>query len=93
MTARGEYVAPQLPDSRWMARAACARSENRDLPWLADEAQISDQAKMAMAGVCADCPVLDKCDAFAIATDANAAFWAGHVRVMPWEQLELRWSA
>jgi hypothetical protein len=58
--------------------AACARPENQDLPWIAEDA--SPLARALMARVCASCPVLTTCALEAATTDTTAGFWAGHDR-------------
>jgi hypothetical protein len=58
-----------------MRDAACARPENRDLPWIAENA--SPLAQALMTGVCASCPVFAACDLEVATTETTAGFWAG----------------
>ncbi|WP_129782893.1 WhiB family transcriptional regulator [Promicromonospora panici] len=58
--------------------AACGRPENRDLPWIAEDA--SPLARALMARVCASCPVLASCALEVATTPTTAGFWAGHDR-------------
>ena len=61
-----------------MRRVACARPENQDLPWIAEDA--SPLARALMARVCASCPILATCALEVATTDTTAGFWAGHDR-------------
>ncbi|WP_454860429.1 WhiB family transcriptional regulator [Promicromonospora soli] len=63
-----------------MRRAACARSENQDLPWIAEDP--SPLARALMARVCASCPVLATCALEVATTETTAGFWAGHDRTV-----------
>lgn len=65
----------------WVAAAACALPETRNLPWTLDESSTADKARMAR--VCAACPVRTAC-ADLVAEDApTAGFWAGRSCVVP----------
>jgi hypothetical protein len=64
------------PDS--LRGAACARPENQDLPWVAEDA--SPLARALMARVCASCPVLATCALEVATTPTTAGFWAGRDR-------------
>ncbi|MGL5863887.1 MAG: WhiB family transcriptional regulator [Phycicoccus sp.] len=61
--------------ARWVDRAACA--SRPDLPWIDDVHRVDADARAAMAGVCAACPVAAQCGTFADHTEANAGWWAG----------------
>lgn len=61
-----------------MHRAACARPENLDLPWIAEDA--SPLARALMARVCASCPVLATCALEVATTPTTGGFWAGRDR-------------
>lgn len=61
-----------------MRDAACARPQNRDLPWIAEDA--SPLARALMAHVCASCPILATCALEVATTPTTAGFWAGHDR-------------
>ncbi|MGL5857879.1 MAG: WhiB family transcriptional regulator [Angustibacter sp.] len=61
--------------ARWVERAACA--SRPDLPWIDDAHRVDADARAAMAGLCASCPVAAQCRAFADHTKANAGWWAG----------------
>jgi hypothetical protein len=61
-----------------MRRAACARPENQDLPWITEDA--SPLARALMARVCASCPILATCALEVATTETTAGFWAGRDR-------------
>lgn len=65
------------PDSQWRASAAC-----RGMPsewWFPMDATLSRVRKPGKAEqVCADCPVADQCEAYAIATRPSDGIWAGN---------------
>lgn len=61
-----------------MRGAACARPENQDLPWVAEDA--SPLPRALMARVCASCPVLATCALEVVTTPTTAGFWAGRDR-------------
>lgn len=61
-----------------MRRAACARPENQDLPWIAEDA--SPLARALMARVCASCPILATCALEVATTETTGGFWAGRDR-------------
>jgi hypothetical protein len=61
-----------------MRRAACARPENQDLPWIAEDA--SPLARALMARVCASCSILATCALETATTPTTAGFWAGRDR-------------
>lgn len=67
-----------IATSEEMRQAACARPENRDLPWMSEDASIAERA--AMARVCATCPVFVRCAVEVATTETTAGFWAGHDR-------------
>lgn len=67
------------PEDMW--QAACARPENRDLPWTREDASIRERA--AMARVCATCPAFIRCAVEVATTETTAGFWAGHDRTEP----------
>ncbi|GHH69504.1 WhiB family transcriptional regulator [Promicromonospora soli] len=69
-----------------MLGAACARPENQDLPWTAEDA--SALARARMARVCTSCPVLATCALEVATTETTAGFWAGHDRTAWREALE-----
>ncbi|PUB23974.1 hypothetical protein C8K30_110117 [Promicromonospora sp. AC04] len=61
-------------------RASCARPENQDLPWIAEDA--SPLARALMARVCASCPILAACALEVATTSTTAGFWAGRDRTL-----------
>lgn len=61
-----------------MLGASCARPENQDLPWIAENA--SPLARALMARVCASCPVLATCALEVATTETTGGFWAGRDR-------------
>jgi hypothetical protein len=61
-----------------MRGASCARPENRDLPWIAEDA--SPLARALMARACASCPVLATCALEVATTATTGGFWAGRDR-------------
>lgn len=69
-----------IATSESMRGAACARPENQDLPWIAEDA--SPLARALMARVCASCPVLATCALEVATTPTTAGFWAGRDRTL-----------
>ena len=65
-------------DDAWMAGGACLT--RADLPWIADPDQITPWDRLAMAGLCKDCPVLPACARYAHREKVTAGFWAGTQR-------------
>jgi hypothetical protein len=70
-------------DGTWMAEAACR--DHPGLPWLDDRGLVTVLESVAMTLVCARCPVLRVCDAYADGTRVRAGFWAGRHRDPTWE--------
>lgn len=68
-------------DTTWMADAACAQPAHGGLPWLADTDKVTNKHTAAMAGVCAGCPVLRVCAAYAASTGVTGGFWSGQDRL------------
>jgi hypothetical protein len=62
----------------WMAEAACRNHPG--LPWVADRDRVSVLESVAMTLVCARCPVLEVCDAYAGAKLVGVGFWASRHR-------------
>jgi Transcription factor WhiB len=62
-------------DVAWMAGGACVTRS--DLPWIADPEQCTPWERLAMAGLCQDCPVLSACARYAKREKVTAGFWAG----------------
>jgi hypothetical protein len=62
----------------WMAEAACRNYPG--LPWVADRDLVTVLELVAMTLVCARCPVLRLCDAYAAGTRVGVGFWAGRHR-------------
>lgn len=70
-------AAPRL-DSEWMADASCTNVPG--LPWIQNPRRVPDFLVEMMAEVCASCPVLNACEAFAEQAHITAGFWAGTSR-------------
>lgn len=60
----------------WQTLAACGA--RADLPWTAEE--VGAWEAEIMRAVCAACPVLAECAAYADHTKVCAGWWAGHDR-------------
>ena len=71
-------TAAAAPDASWMTAAAC--TNRPDLPWIGDVETTTTSDRLAMAAVCAGCPVLAACDRFATEQDMTGGFWAGTPR-------------
>jgi len=69
------------PDASWMTGAAC--TNRPDLPWIADADSTTDRERVAMAGVCAGCPVQALCATYVAGTDVTGGFWAGKDQLPP----------
>ena len=65
----------------WISAATCP--DRLDLPWLADSDDMSARDRLAMATICADCPVFAACMTFVAAEDVTGGFWAGQHRDLP----------
>lgn len=59
----------------WMTQAACSRRP--DLPWTTDTTAVPTTAVASMSAVCAGCPVMASCWAYAAAEDITGGYWAG----------------
>ena len=71
-------TASAVLDSSWMTAAVC--TNRPDLPWIGDAETTTTGRRLAMAAVCAGCPVLTACDRFATEQDMTGGFWAGTPR-------------
>jgi WhiB family redox-sensing transcriptional regulator len=70
-----------IPDDPWRADAAC--SEPGDVDFFGDGRENVRRAK----AMCASCPVLDDCLAFAIETNQSDGIWGG---TTPAERTKMR---
>ena len=61
-----------------MSAAAC--THRLDLPWIGDVETTTTGDRLAMAAVCAGCPVVTACDRYATDEDLTGGFWAGTPR-------------
>ena len=61
----------------WYDHAACATAPAARLPWLTDTDRLSRTTVARMRAVCATCPVLDACTAYAGTAHVTGGFWAG----------------
>jgi len=61
-----------------MTAAACTHQP--DLPWIGDLETTTTSERLAMAAVCAGCPVVAACDRYATDQDMTGGFWAGTPR-------------
>jgi len=61
----------------WMLGAACARDEYRDLPWITDSHLVAPRDVLAMARVCAGCPMREVCKVYVAQARVSGGFWAG----------------
>ena len=80
MSSNGKAIRPRDagPDIAWMSRGACI--DWGDLPWIADPEQTTACDRLAMAGLCHDCPVFSDCAGYALREKVTAGFWAGKPR-------------
>ncbi len=60
---------------RWREQAWCATVPG--LPWIAEPEDVSEAAGVAMAAVCAGCPVVFECADFVACEGVTSGFWAG----------------
>jgi hypothetical protein len=68
-------------ESNWRSLASCALVP--ELPWIAEEHDVSEPAAVAMAAVCAQCPVFYECADYVACEGVTAGFWAGEQRMPP----------
>lgn len=68
------------PDEAWLSLNAALQDREPECAGL-DEFTVdalTDEERAWCASICASCPVLDLCDAYATASRPAAGFWAGH---------------
>jgi hypothetical protein len=68
-------LARSLLDQDWMGKAWCPKVA--ELPWTAEPDQVSFAAEVAMAAVCAACPVWTECAGYVADEQISSGFWAG----------------
>ncbi len=64
-----------LRGQKWMTNAWCPQVY--ELPWTADPDRVTFAAEVAMAAVCAACPVWLECADYVAAEHITSGFWAG----------------
>jgi hypothetical protein len=64
-----------LLEQEWMAKAWCPKVA--ELPWTAEPDQVTFAAEVAMAAVCAACPVWVECADYVTVEGITSGFWAG----------------
>jgi hypothetical protein len=64
-----------LTGEAWMTKAWCPQV--MELPWTAEPDRVSFAGEVAMAAVCANCPVWTDCDAYVTKAGITSGFWAG----------------
>jgi hypothetical protein len=64
-----------MNDEAWKELAWCRSVPT--LPWIGDADRVTEPAEVAMAAVCAGCPVVFECCDYAACKGVDAGFWAG----------------
>lgn len=76
------------PDEAWLSLNAALQDAEPECAGLdlftADG--LSDADRAVCASICAQCPVIELCDAYASAAGVIAGFWAGHAYTVKGKQ-------